>query len=56
MRRTQRDIRQLRKDVRAVRQDIGRMRSVMETEDRMENLIKEMKRSAREMLLMSREL
>lgn len=50
------DLRSLRKELRAARRDIARMRGMMETENRLDNLIKEMQRSAREMLIMSREL
>lgn len=50
------DLRSLRKELRAARRDIARMRGMMEIENRLDNLIKEMQRSAREMLIMSREL
>lgn len=50
------DLRSLRRELRAARKDIGRIRAMCETEQRMENLIREMKRSAREMLIMSRGL
>lgn len=54
--RTRQEIRRLRKDMRAARKDIDRIMSVVVREERMDNLIKEMKQAARQMLLMSREL
>ena len=56
MRRTHQEIRKLRKEVRTARMEIARMAAAMEREKRMDSLISEMKRSAREMLLLSREL
>lgn len=54
--RKQREIRRLRQEVRAMRKDLGMVKGQLDRYDRMDVLIKEMKQTAREMLLMSREL
>lgn len=50
------DMFRLRKDVRRMRKDIDTIKLTLEREKRIDRLIDDMKRSAREMLLMSREL
>ena len=56
MRRKNYENMRLRKEVRDVKRELRSVRDHLERCDRMDALIKEMKRSAREMLLMSREL
>lgn len=53
---TWQEIRRLRKEMRDARKDIDRMRTMLERESRIDSLIDQMKRSAREMLLVSRGL
>lgn len=50
------DMFRLRKDVRRMRKGIDTIKLTLEREERINRLIDDMKRSAREMLLMSREL
>ncbi len=50
------DMFRLLKDVRRMRKDIDTIKLTLEREERIDRLIDDMKRSAREMLLMSREL
>lgn len=50
------ELRRLRQEVRAMRRDVRKVKSQLDRYDRIDGLIAEMKRSAREMLLMSREL
>lgn len=49
-------IRQLRQEVRTIRRELKVVSCRLDRNDRIDELIKEMKRSAREMLLISREL
>lgn len=50
------EFRRLRREVRAMKKEIKNVNSRLDRYDRIDELIADMKRSAREMLLMSREL
>ena len=50
------EIRRLRQEVRTMRKELRVVSRRLDRNDRIDELIKEMKRSAREMLLISREL
>jgi len=52
----EREFRRLADDLKSVKRDLRKVKRQLEREERLDNLIAEMKRSAREMLLMSREL
>lgn len=56
MNKTQRELRRLRGDMRAAQRDIDNIKAMLERERRIDLLIGQMKRSARQMLLLSRGL